>query len=95
MKFAALITFTEQGIRNVGQTTTRAVEFIEQAKERGAEVSQLLWLSGRFDGLMIFDAPDPETAAAVMLMLAKNGNVKTETLAAFDSVRMNEVLAKA
>lgn len=94
MKFASLITFTDQGIRDVGQTTTRAVSFIEHAKERGAEVSELLWLSGRFDGLVIFDAPDAETAAAVMLMLAKNGNVKTETLTAFDSVVMNQVLAK-
>lgn len=94
MKFVSLINFTDQGISDVGQTTTRAAMFIEQAKERGAEVTELLWLSGRFDGIMIFDAPDAETAAAVMLMLSKSGNVKTESLIAFDSVGINQVLAK-
>jgi uncharacterized protein with GYD domain len=94
MKFVTLLNFTEQGIRNINQTTSREAAFAKQAKGAGINISESLWLTGRFDGLIVFDAPDAETAAAVMLQLSKSGNVKTETLRAFDSAGMNQVLEK-
>ncbi len=54
----------------------------------------MLWLSGRFDGLMVFDAPDGETASAAMLQLGRAGNVKTEMLQAFDANAMKQVVEK-
>ena len=92
MKFAILIKFTDQGLQNVGQTTHRAAAFAEQAKQTGLEISELLWLSGRFDGLIVFDSPDIETASAAMLSLCKTGNVKTEMLPAFDVAAMDNLL---
>lgn len=92
MKFATLINFTDQGIQNIGETTQRAAAFAEQAKTAGLEISELLWLSGRFDGLIVFDAPNTEMASAAMLRLAKAGNVKTETLQAFDAAAMQRIV---
>lgn len=94
MKFATFINFTDQGIRDIDQTTRRAAAFSQQAAKAGLEISEMLWLSGRFDGLMVYEAPDPETAGAAMLRLSKTGNVKTETLQAFDSTGMQQVLDK-
>lgn len=94
MKFATLITFTDQGIRDIVETNNRAIAFTEQAKATGLAISELLWLTGRFDGLMVFEANDLETASAAMLQLAKSGNVKTETLPAFDSAAMQRVIDK-
>jgi len=94
MKFATLISFTDQGIRDIAETTDRAISFTEQAEAAGLVISELLWLTGRFDGLMVFDATDHETASAAMLHLAKSGNVKTETLPAFDSAAMQRVIEK-
>lgn len=94
MKFATLLSFTEQGIQAIDQTTNRAATFAKEAKESGLNISQMLWLSGRFDGLIVFEAQDAETASAVMLRLSKAGNVKTETLPAFDSDSMQKVIDK-
>jgi uncharacterized protein with GYD domain len=94
MKFVTLINFTEQGVQRIGESTQRAATFAEQAKSAGLKISELLWLSGRFDGLVVYEAPDVETASAVMLKLAKTGNVKTETLTAFDSAGMQNVLER-
>ncbi len=94
MKFATLINFTEQGIQEIAQSPERATAFSKQAEKAGLEISELLWLSGRFDGLMVFDAPDTETASAAMLQLGKAGNVKTETLLAYDADAMKQVVDK-
>ena len=92
MKFVTLINFTQQGMQRIGESTNRAAAFAEQAKDAGLEISELLWLNGRFDGVVVYEAPDLETASAVMLKMAKTGNVKTETLPAFDAAGMQKVL---
>ena len=92
MKFVTLINFTQQGMQRIGETTNRAAVFEEQAKKSGLEISEILWLNGRYDGLVVYEAADLETASAAMLTLAKTGNVKTETLPAFDAAGMQKVL---
>ena len=94
MKFATLVNFTQQGMQRIGESPHRAAAFAEQAKESGLEISELLWLTGRYDGLVVYEAPDLETAAAAMLKLAKTGNVKTETLPAFDAAGIQKVLER-
>ena len=94
MKFTTLINFTEHGVKNVAETIGRAETFREHAKKSGIEISEMLWLSGRYDGLLVFEAPDVETAAASMLKLASDGNVKTETLPSFNAAQMQEVITR-
>ena len=95
MKFVSLIKYTSQGIKNIQHTAQRAEEFKTLASKLGVEVIELLWLTGRFDGLMVLNSPDSETTAALMLQLSKNGDVTTETLQAFDSSRIGEILDRS
>jgi uncharacterized protein with GYD domain len=95
MKFVTLFRFTSQGIANVMQTTKRAKDFVDRLDKSGFKVHQLLWTQGHHDGVVIYDAPDHEAAAAAMLKVASAGNVQTETMVAFDFESMERVLAKA
>ena len=95
MKFATFIRFTPQGLQSIDQTTARAAKFRESASAAGVQVDELLWLNGQFDGLMVFSAPDAEAASAVMLGLAKSGNVTTETMRAFEADEMDRIVSKA
>ena len=92
MKFISLVRFTGQGSTHVGQTTDRANLFIKQAADAGANISDIFWTQGRFDGVLIFEAPDVETAAAITVRLCSQGNVQTETMVAFDTEGMTRVL---
>ena len=65
------------------------------AKAHGVTVKDLFWTVGRYDGAAILEAPDDETAAAVLLRLGSEGNVKTTTLRAFDRSEIDTILAKA
>ena len=50
---------------------------------------------GRYDGGIIFDAPDEATAAAVMMGGCSKGNASTETLRAFTENEIENVLDKS
>ena len=92
--FVTTIKFTEQGIANVRDTTQRANSFKSEADKMGVKVTDILWTLGAFDGLIIFNAPDEETAAALMLHMATLGNVQTQTVRAFRESEMPGVLSK-
>jgi hypothetical protein len=51
--------------------------------------------NGQFDGVVLFDAPDEETATSLMLALAAQGNVQTTTLRAFGAHEMKAIADKA
>jgi len=86
--------FTEQGIRNVKDTTQRADAFKEMAKKAGATVKEVYWTLGPYDIATIVDAPDDVSASALFLSVGSLGNVKTQTLRAFTADEMAKVLGK-
>jgi uncharacterized protein with GYD domain len=93
-RFAATIRFTSQGMQAIAHTTDRAKAFQAAAKKLGVEVVDVYWSLGPFDGLLILDAPDSQTATAALLHLAAQGNVQTQTTELFTAAEMEKVLTK-
>jgi len=93
-RFATTIRFTDQGFKAIQDTTRRAKAFQAAAKKLGVKVVDLYWSLGTFDGLLILDAPDSQTATAAMLQLSAEGNVQTQTTEVFTAADMEQVLAK-
>ena len=94
MKFVTLVKFTPSGISQIGASPQRAMEFAQTAKSMGCLIDEILWTQGEYDGIILFAAPDPETAAATMLKFGALGNVTTTTMVAFDAQSMTNILAK-
>ena len=90
--YIGLVKLTEQGMRNVKETTKRAKSFREMAEQVGLKVRELLWTMGRYDLVLVIDAPDDKTMSRVALRLGMLGNAKTETLKAFSAQEMDEIL---
>ena len=86
--------FTEQGVKAVRDTCGRASSFKATAKKMGAKVIAQYWTLGQFDGMLIYEAPDDETATALMLHLGSLDNVHTTTMRAFVASEMEAVMAK-
>jgi len=87
-----LINWTEQGIRNVKETTKRANSFKETAAMMGVNVKEILWTMGRYDLVLVIDAPNDETVSRLALGLGMGGNAKTETLKGFSAQAMEQIL---
>ena len=90
--FITTIHFTEQGIKAVRDTCGRAAAFKAAAKKMGVKVSGMYWTLGGFDGVIVFEAADEETATAAMLHLSSLGNIRTQTARAFDAAEMQKIL---
>ena len=90
--FIATTKFTQKGLEEIRETTKRAAAFKTAAKKMGVSVSGIYWTTGYFDGLIIFEAPDEETAAAAMMHLGGQGFVHTTTARAFVASEMTKVV---
>lgn len=92
--YVTLIKFTEHGAKNIKDTCKRATDFKASAKKLGVEVKETYWCLGAYDGVLIFDAPDDETATAGLLSLSSLNNVSTQTLRSFTAAEMSKLLGR-
>lgn len=92
--YIALCNFTDQGIRNVKDSTKRADAVKEAAKKLGVNMTQVYWTLGHYDLVTIIEAPDDKSATAFGLAVGAAGNVRTQTLRAFSKEEMNGILGK-
>jgi len=90
--YIGLVKLTEQGMRNVKETTKRAKSFRESSEKAGVKVREILWTMGRYDLVLVVDAPNDETMSRLALGLGMLGNAKTETLKAFSAQEMDQIL---
>ncbi len=92
--FITTIRFTDRGVGAIRESCKRAAAFKALAEKLGIQVRAQYWTMGAFDGLLIIQAPDEQTAAAALLQLDSVGAVHTQTARAFDAAEMEQVLAK-
>ena len=92
--YIVLCNFTEQGIRNVKDTTQRADGVREMARKFGVSVKDIYWTLGAYDLVTIFETADETSITAFCLAIGQAGNVRTQMLRGFGKEEMKGVLAK-
>jgi uncharacterized protein with GYD domain len=92
--FITTIKFTQQGIKGIDESTKRAAALKAAAKKMGVKITNIYWTLGEYDGLLILEAPDDETASSLLLHLGMLGNVHTTTCRAFTAAEMDKIVAK-
>lgn len=93
--FIALITETQLGETHIDESVARATKFRNEAGKFDARITGMYWTLGRYDGVLIFEAPNDEKAAALLYHLVSMGAVRTETLRAFDAEATGKILQMA
>jgi uncharacterized protein with GYD domain len=92
--YISLFKFTDQGIRNVKGTVDRTEQNRAAIEKAGGRLTAIYWTQGQYDLLAISEWPDEESAMAFLLRLGMAGNVRTETLRAFDEATMKRIVTK-
>jgi uncharacterized protein with GYD domain len=90
--YVSLARYSDQGIRNIKESASRLDAAKKAFKAAGGELKQFFLLMGRYDLLIISEAPDDETAGKVALTLGSLGNVRTETLRAFTETEFRKLI---
>ena len=83
-KYISLLRYTEKGAREIKNSTQRAIDFDKAAEKAGVRVEAQYWMFGAYDGLLVLSAETAEAALHCLTELSAAGNVRTETMRAFD-----------
>jgi uncharacterized protein with GYD domain len=93
--YVSLIHWTDQGIKNFKDSTSRAQDFAKLVESSGGRVRELLWTVGEYDLVSIAEFPDDETGTAALLTVGALGNVRTNTMRAFDEAEIGTIISRA
>ncbi|MFC1505084.1 GYD domain-containing protein [Thermodesulfobacteriota bacterium] len=91
--YIILVNYTQKGIENVKESPNRLDSVKNGFKAIGAELKAFYLTMGRYDIILVAEAPNEETIAKLMLKIGSNGNVRTETLCAFTESQYREIIA--
>lgn len=82
-KYVSLIHWTDQGAKTAAESVQRARAAEKVATDMGGSI-EVYWTMGQYDLVSIAEFSDDETAAMFMAKLSSLGNVRTQTMRAFD-----------
>jgi uncharacterized protein with GYD domain len=93
-RYIVLASFTDQGIRSVKDTTKRAAAVREMGARLGVQMKDIYWTLGKYDIVLTVEAPDDATMTSFGLTIGAAGNVRTQTLRAFNADEMEDIVGK-
>lgn len=91
--YIILVRWTEKGISNVKDSPNRLDAAKKAFQAAGAELKEFYLVQGRYDMVVISEAPDDETVTKVALAIGSRGSVRTETLRAFTEDEYRKIIA--
>ena len=77
--YISLVQFTDKGIHAAKETTQRIADWAAKVQSKGVSIKQMYWTLGHYDQVCVFEAPNDETAASVLLSADILGNIRTQT----------------
>ena len=90
--YISLVKWTDQGRAKASSLPERVAEVDKRIEALGGR-SIGNWLTmGRFDQIAVVEAPDDETAAKMLMVVAERGNAITEPLRAFSMQELRSLL---
>lgn len=91
--YIMLFHFTQQGIEHVKQSPDRVDRLRNIFRQNGAEVKDFYLMMGQYDSMFIVEAPNDETMAKLALLIALEGNVRSETHRAFSQDEFRKIVS--
>jgi uncharacterized protein with GYD domain len=90
--YLVLSNWTEQGIKDVKESSRRLDAGRELARTFGVEVNDFYMTLGAYDMVARLEAPNDEAVAKYILALCSGGAVRTTTLKAFTEAQYREII---
>ena len=91
--YISLVSFTQKGIESIKEGPARLDRAKQVFRAAGAEVKAFYLVMGRYDAVVVSEAPNDETVARLALTTGSMGNVRTETLRAFTEDEYRKIVA--
>jgi uncharacterized protein with GYD domain len=93
--YVTLVNWTDQGVRTYQATVDRYQATQDLARQFGGRVTDVRWTLGAYDIVIFSEFPDDESMTAFALAVSSQGNIRTNTLRAYDLAEMKGIVGKA
>ena len=90
--YITLLKYTEQGLKTIKESPSRLERAKQLLKSLGGEVKSFHLVQGRYDAIVISEAPNDEVVTKFALT-GSLGNVRTETLRAFTEDEYRKIVS--
>ena len=91
--YISLLRYTQKSAENIKESPARLDAAKKLFQSMGSELKAWYLTMGQYDAVAITEGPDAETAAKLLLMIAAQGNVRTETFRAFTEDEYRKIIA--
>jgi len=92
--YISLVNYTQQGIEKVKESPHRLDAVKKVYEAAGGKLLQFYLVMGRYDVVVIGEAPDEKAAAKIALTIGSKGAVRTETFRAFTEDEYRKIIAE-
>ncbi len=90
--YIALLKWTPQGVQNVKQSPSRLAAARKGIEAAGVKMKDFYMVTGRYDMIVIIEAPDDGALAKALLTLASQGDIRSETCRAFTEDEYRQII---
>ena len=90
--YIGLFSWTQRGIEKVKESPARLDAAKQAAQAMGVEIKAFYLVMGRYDMVVVAEAPDDQTMAKLALATGAQGTVRTETLRAFTEDEYRKII---
>ena len=91
--FITLLRWTQKGIENVRESPNRLDSAKKVFRELGGEIKSFHLTMGRWDAVVVSEAPSDDVVAKALLSICSKGTAHTETLRAFPEGEFRQIVS--
>jgi uncharacterized protein with GYD domain len=90
--YIAMLTWTPQGLQNLKQSPSRLDAARKDFEAAGVKMKDFYMVTGKYDMIVILEAPDDAALAKALLTTASQGSVWSETCRAFTEQEYRQIV---
>jgi uncharacterized protein with GYD domain len=92
--YMTLIRYTQQGIESIKDSPARLDAAKDLYRSLGAEIKSFYLTMGRYDVVVISEAPDDETTTKLTMTIGSSGAIRTETFRIFTEDEYRKLISE-
>jgi uncharacterized protein with GYD domain len=92
--YISLFKYSEKGMDDVKSFPDQIAKMKQMYQKMGVRLIGVWMTMGEYDGVAIFDAPDDQTMAAVLLATGLQGMSATQTMRAFSEDEIGQIVKR-
>ena len=90
--YISLIQYTQKGIEKIKESPARLDHARKGYEAAGGKIKDFFLVMGKYDIVIVAELPNDEAVAKLALTLGSSGNIRTQTMRAFNEAEYRKIV---